>query len=116
VDAWALVEAFLVNFNGNGTAHAAGEPIKTVTGNDRFGLVMLVLDSDGVAGIPVLLADGAPGLLDIRFRMLQPHELAGAMSFPKTYVFTGTRKDRVRQIGNAVPRRTAGALCHTILS
>lgn len=116
VDAWALIEAFLVNFNGNGTAHAAGEPIKTVTGNDRFGLVMPVLDSDGVAGIPVLLADVAPGLLDIRFRMLQPRELAGAMSFPSTYVFTGTRKNKVKQIGNAVPRLMARALCHTILS
>lgn len=77
---------------------------------------MPVLDGDGVAGIPVLLADGAPGLLDIRFRMLQPHELAGAMSFPSTYVFTGTRKNKVKQIGNAVPRLMARALCHTILS
>jgi hypothetical protein len=29
--------------------------------------------------------DGKKYLLDIRFRMLQPHELARAMSFPSTH-------------------------------
>lgn len=55
-------------------------------------------------------------LLDIRFRMLQPHELAAAMSFPKTYVFTGNREQKVKQIGNAVPVGLAQALCSAILS
>jgi DNA (cytosine-5)-methyltransferase 1 len=53
--------------------------------------------------------------LDIRFRMLQPHELAAAQSFGKDYKFTGSRKDQVKQIGNAVPTQLARALCKAAL-
>ena len=53
--------------------------------------------------------------LDIRFRMLQPHELAAAMSYDG-YEFTGTKEEQVRQIGNGVARRTAEALCKSILT
>jgi DNA (cytosine-5)-methyltransferase 1 len=48
--------------------------------------------------------------------MLQPHELAAAMSFPKTYHFVGNREKVVKQIGNAVPVNLAKALCQTILT
>lgn len=95
-----LVEPYLVKFNGTGKANSVDEPLDTITGKDRFGLV-----------IPQLGA-----ILDIRFRMLQPHELAAAMSFPKSYSFAGTREDKVAQIGNAVPCRTAKALCKALLS
>ena len=70
-----------------------------MTGKDRYGLV-----------IPQWSA-----LLDIRFRMLQPHELSAAMSFPKTYSFAGNREQKVKQIGNAVPVKLAGALAEAIL-
>jgi site-specific DNA-cytosine methylase len=43
--------------------------------------------------------------------MLKNHELAGAMSFPKNYVFVGKQSKVAKQIGNAVPTRTAKALC-----
>jgi DNA (cytosine-5)-methyltransferase 1 len=75
------------------------EPLKTLTTKESYGLC-----------IPQLGA-----ILDIRFRMLQPHELAAAMSFPKGYKFAGTRDQQVKQIGNAVPVRTAEALCKAIL-
>ncbi|MGH9824058.1 MAG: DNA cytosine methyltransferase, partial [Blastocatellia bacterium] len=54
-------------------------------------------------------------ILDIRFRMLQPHELARAQGFPDDYVFTGNREERVRQIGNAVAVNTAKSLCRELL-
>jgi DNA (cytosine-5)-methyltransferase 1 len=60
--------------------------------------------------------DGQQYQLDIRFRMLQPHELALAQGFPKGYQFTGTKTDQVKQIGNAVPRRLARALVAAVLS
>ena len=50
-------------------------------------------------------------VLDIHFRMLQPHELAAAMSFPKTYKFTGTREEVVKQIGNSWAGELSKALC-----
>lgn len=50
-----------------------------------------------------------PGELDIDaivpecgFRMLEPHELQRGMSFPDSYVILGNKRDKVRQIGNAV--------------
>lgn len=96
VDAWSMVEPFLVQYNGTGRAYATSEPLNTVTAKDRFGIVQ-------------------PLAIDILFRMLQPHELARAMSFPDDYKFAGNREAKVKQIGNAVPVRTATALCRAIL-
>ncbi len=69
----------------------------------------------------ILAADlfcGAGGnvyLLDIRFRMLTPGELAAAMSFPQDYKFAGNREKVVKQIGNAVAVNVAKALCKALL-
>ena len=104
VDAWALAQPYLIKFNGTGGAHSLTEPLDTVTVKDRFGLVQ-----------PECQPGATVALLDIKFRMLQPHELAAAMSFPKSYHFVGTREERVKQIGNAVPVQTAKALCKAIL-
>ena len=101
----ALVEPFLVSFYGNGQPHNLDDPTPTVTCKDRFGLVR-----------PVVEIDGNRYLLDIRFRMLQPHELALAQGFPASYQFTGTKTDQVKQIGNAVPRRLARAIVGAVLS
>jgi DNA (cytosine-5)-methyltransferase 1 len=96
-----LVQPYITKYNGTAkSARSVEEPLETITATDRFALVQPVVN--GYA-------------LDIRFRMLQPHELAAAMSFPKTYVFTGTRGDVVRQIGNAWGGATARALCREIL-
>jgi DNA (cytosine-5)-methyltransferase 1 len=104
VDAWAVVNPFLVKYNGTGGAMPIDEPLDTITGKDRFGLV------DGSVEL-----EGNQYILDIRFRMLQPHELAAAMSFPKSYHFIGNREQKVKQIGNAVPVGMAAALCRSIL-
>lgn len=95
----SLVEPFLVHYYGNGEAQPVTKPLATVTTRDRFGLV----EPDCMT-------------LDIRFRMLQPHELAAAMSFPERYRFAGTKTDVVKQIGNAVPVGTARALTHSLLT
>lgn len=64
----------------------------------------------------VQLVEGqAEPRVDVLFRMLQPHELAAAMGF-EDYEFTGTKEEVTRQIGNAVPVRTAAALVGAILS
>jgi len=94
---YGLVKPFLIQYYGESTAQDVGVPLPTVTTKDRFGLV-----------------ESRPEL-DITLRMLQPHELAAAMSFPAGYQFTGTKQDQVRQIGNAVPVREAEALCRAAL-
>lgn len=95
-----LAEPCLVEYYGNGGASDINDPVPTVTTKDRFGLVQPVIDGRA---------------LDIRFRMLRPHELAAAMGFPHTYDFTGSKTDQVRQIGNAVAVNIAKALCLSLL-
>lgn len=93
----SLIQPFLLTYYGNGGAHPVTEPLPTATTKDRFGLV-------------------EPMRLDVLFRMLQPHELSAAMGFPSGYVFTGTRKDQVKMIGNAVEVNIARALCASALA
>jgi DNA (cytosine-5)-methyltransferase 1 len=99
--AGALVEPHIIEFYGNGQARSVDDPLPTVTTKDRFGLVTI---------------DGTQYKLDIRFRMLQPHELAAAMGFPKDYMFAGNREAVVKQIGNAVPGHLSEALTASLLA
>ena len=39
---------------------------------------------------------------DCGFRMLQPYEIQAAMAFPAAYRVLGTKREQVRQLGNAV--------------
>ncbi|MDD2772744.1 MAG: DNA cytosine methyltransferase [Elusimicrobiales bacterium] len=98
--AGALVEPILIQYYGNGQSTPVSAPLPTVTGKDHFALVS---------------PDMQGARLDIRFRMLQPHELARAQGFPTDYKFTGNRGEQVKQIGNAVPTHLAQALCRAAL-
>lgn len=84
-------------YYGTGVPDSVDDPISTVTTKDRLGLVEPTAQ------------------IDILFRMLQPHELAAAMSFPADYKFAGNRGDIVKQIGNAVPVGIARELCAATL-
>jgi DNA (cytosine-5)-methyltransferase 1 len=96
----ALIEPFLVKYYGTGGAVPVDIPLGTISSKEHYGLV----------------EPGGEFLLDIRFRMLQPHEEAAAMSFPKDYIFQGTKGDVKKQIGNAVPVKISRALAENIFS
>lgn len=96
---YAVCEPFLVKFYGSGISKSVDGPLDAVTTKPRFGLVK-----------------GDVCALDILFRMLQPHELAAAHSFPKGYSFKGTKGDQVKQIGNSVPVETSKALVGSAIS
>jgi len=89
--------ALVVEYYGNGKSREVTEPLPTVTCNDRFGLVQF---------------DGR----EVHFRMLRSHELAAAQGFPPGYKFSGTVKEQVRQIGNAVPCGFARSLLRAQLT
>lgn len=81
--------------------HSVDEPTPTICAEGRIQLAVAE---------PVV-TDGR--LYDIRFRMLEPKELARAMGFSDDeveYEFSGTKTDVVRQIGNAVCVHMAAAL------
>jgi DNA (cytosine-5)-methyltransferase 1 len=115
---YGFVLPFLVKYYGQSVGQRIDEPIGTLLSKDHFGLVLASLDGT------------QQWLFDILFRMLQPHELAAAMSFPPKYFFFGTAKKKkyqiekrgqyffqgpgkvhVRHIGNAVDCNQAEALC-----
>lgn len=85
----ALLSAgsFLSYYYGTKQASGLVDPIHTVTGLDRAALIQ-ALDSLTVE--------------DLHFRMLQPHEIGKGMAFPKTYKVLGTKREQVKQYGNAV--------------
>ena len=98
---YALIHAHLIKYFGTGKAQSVDQPLSTVTTKDRFGLVEIFEETPG---------------LDIRLRMLQPHELAAAQSFPDDYKFCGNKGEIVKQIGNAVPGKIAAALCRELIA
>ena len=97
----AVCEPFIVCYYGTNNMSAVDAPLPTATTKPRFGLVE---------------ANVTHYMLDIRFRMLQPRELARAQGFPDSYQFTGNREQVVKQIGNAVPPGTAKALLSGMLA
>lgn len=96
-----VVQPFIVKYYGTGMTQSIDQPLDTVTTRDRFGLIEVF--------------EKHPAL-DIRMRMLQPHELAAAQGFPDGYKFAGNKGQVVKQIGNAVPCRTARALCRELIA
>lgn len=123
-----LCTPIVVDHYNNGGVQDGSLPIGTQTTHDRYSLVTpLVLGQHGGAACrPVSepcptvacggfirevypkLADGR--IVDIHIRMLRPDELARVHSFPDDYVITGNRTEKVKQIGNSVPCRTARAM------
>lgn len=115
-----LVEPFLIKYYGtNKGGQSISDPLDTVTAKERHALVEPALHyrpGHEPAPRPVVVIQGQSYILDIRFRMLQPHELAGAQGFPRDYKFTGNKTEKVKLIGNAVPCRLARAIVYAVLS
>lgn len=95
-----LARPFLVEYYGNSDAQSIEEPLPTVTTKDRHALC---------------IPDLYPWGLDLRYRMLQPRELAAAQGFPDDYDFAGNKTETTKQIGNAVPVNLGKALIKRLL-
>lgn len=95
-------------------AQATTEPMGTITTVDRYALVMLrgqnapkptssPLDTIASGGTHHgLMTTDVTQIDDCHFRMLEPGEYAAGMAFPGTYLWDGTKRERVRLAGNAV--------------
>ena len=127
----------ITHSDGSNRARDVAEPVPTITTANRGELAFITAafgERDGqaprvhdiAAPVPTICATGGsvnlvePGEgYDILFRMLEPHELAAAMGFSSeesAYEFTGTKTQKVAQIGNAVPVNTATALVKATMS
>ncbi|MBP5641205.1 MAG: DNA cytosine methyltransferase, partial [Victivallales bacterium] len=98
-----MIQAY---YGNNDECKPVSQTLDTITTKDRFGLL---------EGKVIQTADGKRYKLDITFRMLQPHELAAAMSFPKSYKFSGNKTEQIHQISNAVCPKLAEALISAAL-
>lgn len=101
----ALAEPFTmpVTHHGGERVRGVDEPLPTITGANRGEL--------GLAAAATDVADEVR--IDINYRMLHWRELARATSFDdegEVYDFAGNATEITKQIGNAVPNRTAKAL------
>ena len=81
------------------------EAVPTVTTLERHALIIQELPA--VANVTVEACG---------FRMLQPGEIQAAMAFPKTYRLTGTRREQVKQLGNAVTPPVMKLLMERVLA
>lgn len=52
---------------------------------------------------------------DATFRMLEPHEIQAAMAFRTDYTVLGNRRERVKQLGNAVTPPAAEFLIRAVV-
>lgn len=121
----SLVSPIVVKIDQSGAAWGTGassvhEPLPTLVTKANLAVACPTIPacSSGVDPRRLVLIDGEPHVLDIRFRMLTNDELARAMGFTdeeRAYEFTGTKSEVTKQIGNAVPVRTAAALVTAIL-
>ncbi len=85
-----LPPAWLMTYYQTGQMSPVASPVPTVTTLERHALVTAQEQPEEMR------------VEDCGFRMLQPREIQAAMAFPPEYVITGSRKDQVRQLGNAV--------------
>lgn len=106
----------VTTYYGNGGVRPTSEALATCTTVERHGLITpaggtwrdratstdepmptrTTRETDGIAMGPAIDID------DVRFRMLEPREIARAMDFPVGYTILGNRREQVRQAGNAV--------------
>jgi DNA (cytosine-5)-methyltransferase 1 len=130
-----LQDALVVPYyTGTGAAVPADRPLPTLTTVDTAGLAFLTELRGGSSDhrpvtepLSTVTAGGqhhgllrhhhshpTPAVEDCTFRMLQPHEIQAAMAFTPDYTVLGTRRERIRQLGNAVTPPAAEHLIRAI--
>uniref|UniRef100_UPI003A92A332 DNA cytosine methyltransferase n=1 Tax=Microbacterium sp. TaxID=51671 RepID=UPI003A92A332 len=112
-------EGIVVPMRNHGVAKPTDQPIDTVAANgNHHGLVVRgegnttpskpTTESLGAltaSGSMFLAEQPVPISLDVDdagFRMLEPHEIKAGMGFAADYLLLGSKRDKVKQAGNAV--------------
>jgi DNA (cytosine-5)-methyltransferase 1 len=93
--------SFIASYYGTQNISPVSDPLPTVTTKDRFALVLPVINGKA---------------LDIRLRMLKPHELKRAHSFGDDYRFAGNQGEQIKQIGNSWPTKLGKALIGSLMA
>lgn len=122
----------LVPYYGRSSGSPTTETMGMLTTHDRFALIMRNNTARGDQGhmstpatepLRTLTTSGHQSLLtppsidplDRLFRMLEPHEIGAGMAFMPDYVVLGTKRQRVKQYGNAVTPPVAEVLMSALV-
>lgn len=84
--------------------------VATETGD----IAISVYDTDSPMTVKIKEFMALYGIVDIKMRMLNIHELKRIMGFPDNYVLVGTQADQKKFIGNAVEVNMARVLCEAL--
>ncbi|RUQ07062.1 DNA cytosine methyltransferase [Microbacterium sp. HSID17254] len=120
----------MTNNHGN-RARPVGEPLPTATTATTHALLMRnnlggaemstpvseVMRTLTTGGHQSVLEPSEPISLDVDdagFRMLEPHEIQAGMGFARDYHLLGSKRDKVKQAGNAVTPPSARDLGHAV--
>jgi DNA (cytosine-5)-methyltransferase 1 len=95
---WDHLAHLLVPYYGTGVARPAAQPAGALTARDRYALASPAID-----------------IGDVLFRMLAPHEIGAAMAFVPGYTVHGSKREQVRQYGNAVTPPVAEVLFSALI-
>lgn len=125
-------DGLVVPLRNHGVAKPTSEPIDTVSAEgNHHALVMRNNHGGAEMSTPVrqplrtlttgghqsLIDPSEPISLDVDdagFRMLEPHEIQLGMGFTADYLLLGTKRDKVKQAGNAVTPPCARDLGHAV--
>lgn len=122
----------LVPLRNHGVAKPTTAPIDTVSAEGNHHALVMRNNEGGAemstpvteplralttAGHQSLVEPSAPISLDVDdagFRMLEPHEIQLGMGFAADYLLLGSKRDKVKQAGNAVTPPAARDLGHAV--
>jgi DNA (cytosine-5)-methyltransferase 1 len=68
-----------------------------------------------IEGDAIVTGEGLPAVEECLFRMLEPHEIHAGMAFVPDYVVLGNKRQKVRQLGNAVTPPVAEVLVSALV-
>lgn len=118
---------------GKYRAHPLTSPMGAVTTADHHGLVALPFvstyhgtgDRNGPVTEPLTTQTGMPrhalvlpdiDVMECGFRMFEPHEVQAGMAFAPDYEVKGNKRDRVKQLGNAVTPPAMGTIVQRVIA
>ena len=125
-------EALVVPLRNHGVAKPASHPIDTVSAEGNHHALVMRNNLGGAemstpvtepirtlttGGHQSLIDPSEPISLDVDdagFRMLEPHEIQMGMGFAADYHLVGSKRDKVKQAGNAVTPPVARDLGHAV--
>lgn len=125
-------DGLVVPLRNHGVAKPTSRPIDTVSAEGNHHTLVMrnnlggaemttpvqeVLRTLTTGGHQSILEPSEPISLDVDdagFRMLEPHEIQAGMGFARDYLLLGSKRDKVKQAGNAVTPPAARDLGHAV--